>query len=161
MAFTISGLFSISVADVFSQTALLDWGTATWNLALFPDSITPDFAVAASATAYDTGVWTAAAELDDPADWPTGGPALVTSSPEGGPSEAPAAGQVRFDATDVSQVTTSITAAEGCLIYMGSIASPVVDQGLVGIDFGAPFTTTNGTFAITWDANGVFYFDVW
>jgi hypothetical protein len=157
MAWTLSGFFTQTIADIFGNTTAMDWGTATWNIALFNDTAVPDFTVTAANSAYGVGVW-AANEVDDPAPWPSGGPALVTSAPE---NEQPAAGQTRLDATDVSETGTTLVAAEGCLIYMGSLTTPVVDQGLMGIDFAAPFSTTNGTFAVTWDTNGVAYFDVW
>ena len=158
MAFGGSGFFTISIKDILESTAILDWTAGTWNVALFPNSITPDYTVTAANTAYDTGVWTAAAELDSGGDWPTGGPALASQAVD---AEQPGAGQVRLDAADVSQVNTTLTNARGCLIYMGSIGSPVVDQGLLSVDFGSDFSTTNGTFAITWDTNGVAFFDVW
>lgn len=156
MAFAGSGFFTASVADVFANTAALDWGLATWNIALFNDTAAPDFTVASASTAYGVGVW-ATNEVTG-TGWSAGGPALVTSSPE---AEQPAAGQVRLDATDVSETGTTLSAAEGCLIYMGSLTTPVADQGLIVVDFGAPYSTTAGTFAITWDTNGVAYFDVW
>lgn len=159
MAWSISGFFSQSISDILGDVAAIDWDGGTWNVALFPDTITPDFTVAAAATAYDTGVWTAAAELDDGANWPTGGPALAGRSLT---IESPGAGQVKLDATDVSQTNTTLTDARGVLLYMGSLAAPVVDQGLLAVDFGSLFSTVNGTFAITWAVtNGVAYFDVW
>lgn len=161
MAWAGSGFSSQSIMDILGNTAELDWGSGTWNVALFPNTITPDYTVTAANFAYNAGVWTAAAELDDPANWPTGGPALTWGSATALTIESPAAGQVKLDADDVSQSSTTITDARGCLIYMGSIATPVADQGLLAVDFGSLFSTTNGTFAITWDANGVAYFDVW
>ena len=156
MAFGGSGIFTASLVDLFAQTAAIDWGTATWNIALFNNTATPDFTVVSASTAYGVGVW-ATNEVTG-TNWAAGGPALVTSAPG---AEAPGAGQVRLDATDVSEASTTVTSAEGCLIYMGSLAAPVVDQGLLVVDFGAAYSTTNGTFAITWDANGVAYFDIW
>jgi hypothetical protein len=75
--------------------------------------------------------------------------------------ESPAAGQVILDATDVSETGTTLSAARGALIYAGSITTPVADQGFIVVDFGGDYTTTAGTFAITWSASGVAYFDVW
>lgn len=156
MAFGGSGFFTASIADIFGNTAAIDWGTGTWNIALFSNSATPDFTVASANTAYGVGVW-ATNEVTG-TGWSAGGPALTTSSPE---AEQPAAGQVRLDATDVSETGTTLTAARGALIYMGSLTTPVADQGLIVVDFGQDYSTTNGTFAITWDTNGVGYFDVW
>ena len=156
MAFGGSGFFTQSLVDTLDATALLTWGTATWNIALFNDTATPDFTVTAANSAYGAGVW-ATNEVTG-TGWSAGGPALVTSGPV---KESPGAGQVILDATDVSEASTTLSSAEGCLIYRGSLASPVVDQSLIVVDFGAPYSTTNGTFAVTWDSNGVAYFDVW
>jgi len=155
MAWSGSGFSTEALADLIDDTLAFAWGSVTWNVGLWPSTITPDFTASAATFAYDAGVWTAASELDDPANWPTGGPALVTSAPE---AEQPAAGQLRLDATDVSQASTTIAAARGCMIYKGSLGG---DNGLLAVDFGSDFSTTNGTFAITWDTNGVAYFDVW
>ena len=156
MAFSGSGFFTASLVDLFAQTAAIDWGTATWNIALFNNSATPDFTVASANTAYGVGVWSTNEVTGT--GWSAGGPTLTTAAPE---AEQPAAGQVRLDATDVSETGTTLSAARGCLIYMGSLATPVVDQGFVVVDFGADYSTTAGTFAVTWDANGVGYFDIW
>ncbi len=156
MAFGGSGFFTQSVADILSQTAAIDWGTVTWNIALFNDTATPDFTVTAANTAYGVGVWSTNEVTGT--GWAAGGPALVTSAPT---KESPGAGQVIMDATDVSEASTTLSSAEGCLIYMGSLAAPVVDQGLLVVDFGAAYSTTNGTFAVTWDSNGVAYLDLW
>jgi hypothetical protein len=156
MAFGGSGFFTQSLVDRLDGTAQIDWGTATWNIALFNDTATPDFTVTAANSAYGAGVW-ASNEVTG-SGWSAGGPVLVTATPV---KESPAAGQVILDATDVSETATTLDSAEGCLLYMGSLASPVVDQGLIVVDFGAAYSTTNGTFAVTWDSNGVAYFDVW
>jgi hypothetical protein len=123
-------------------------------VALFPNTITPDFTVATASFAYDAGVYTSGAELTG-GSWPAGGYTLVSPSVT---AEQPAAGQVRFDANDVSQATTTIVDARGCLLYSDTEAS---DTGLLVVDFGSAFSTTNGTFAITWDSNGIAYFDIW
>ncbi len=158
MAWSISGFFSESIADFFTNTVDWTWDAGTWNVALYDNTITPDYTVTAANCAYAVGQWVVGGEVDDPADWPAGGPALAGGSVT---KESPAAGQVKLDATDQSEVNTTLTNARGCLLYMGSLATPVVDQGLLAVDFGSLFSTTNGTFAITWDTNGVAFFDVW
>ncbi len=156
MAFGGSGFFTQSFVDLIDGTALLLWGSATWNIALFNDTATPDFTVTAANSAYGVGVW-ATNEVSG-TGWSAGGPTLVTTSPV---KESPAAGQVIMDATDVSETATTLVNAEGCLIYRGSLTTPVVDQGLIVVDFGAAYSTTNGTFAVTFDTNGVAYHDIW
>lgn len=158
MAFGGSGFFTNTLKDILENTTAFDWSAGTPTIALFPNTITPDFTVASAASAYDSGVWTAAAELSDPADWPVGGVALASPTVT---AESPAAGQVKLDADNVSQANTTLVDVRGGLIYMGDLAAPVADQGLLAVDFGSLFNTTNGTFAITWDALGVAYFDIW
>lgn len=156
MAFGGSGFFTQTIADILGNTTAMDWGAATWNIALFNNTATPDFTVTAANTAYGVGVW-ATNEVTG-TGWAAGGPTLTTATPV---KESPAAGQVILDATDVSQTGTTLSAARGALIYMGSLTTPVADQGLLVVDFGSDYSTTAGTFAITWDTNGVAYFDVW
>ncbi len=156
MAFGGSGFFTQSLVDTLDATALLTWGAATWNIALFNDTATPDFTVTAANTAYGVGVWSTNEVTGT--GWSAGGPVLATTSPV---KESPGAGQVILDATDVSETGTTLVSAEGCLLYRGSLTTPVVDQGFIVVDFGAAFSTTAGTFAVTWDSNGVGFFDVW
>lgn len=158
MAFGGSGFFTISIEDIFIDAVAFDFETGTWKLALFPNSITPDFTVARTAAMYGAGgVYTTGAELTG-GNWTAGGYTLAgtTVTPE-----SPAAGQVKLDATDVSQTGTTISAARGCLIYKDSLTTPQADQGLLVVDFGSDYSTSSGTFAITWDTNGIAYFDVW
>jgi hypothetical protein len=158
MAWTISGFFSESIEDLFTNTVAWTWDAGTWNVALFDNTITPDFTVTAANTAYAVAVWVVGNEVDNPAAWPAGGPVLAGGAVT---KELPGAGQVQLDATNQSEASTTLVNARGCLLYMGSLASPVVDQSLLAVNFGSDFSTTNGTFAITWDTNGVAYFDVW
>lgn len=158
MAFGGSGFFSQTIHDILGNTAAMDLNTDSFKVALYPNTITPDYTVTAANTAYGVGQYIAGNELDDPANWPTGGPALVSNALT---QESPAAGQVKWAANNVSQASTSITDARGCLVYDDTLTTPVADQGLLVVDFGSLFTTTNGTFAITWDSNGIAYFDVW
>lgn len=158
MAWTGSGFFTISIEDHFINAVAFNWEGGTWKVSLFPNSITPDYTAARTAIGYNTGtVWTSGNELTG-GNWTAGGYTLagMTVTPE-----SPAAGQVKLDATDVSQTGTTITNARGCLIYMDSLTTPQADQGLLAVDFGSDFSTSSGTFAITWDTNGVAYFDVW
>jgi hypothetical protein len=158
MAWTISGFFSQGQEDLHTNTVAWTWDAGTWNVALYNNSITPDYTASAANCAYAVDQWVVGNEVDDPAPWPAGGPALANGAVT---KEQPGAGQVQLDADDQSEVSTTLVNARGCLLYMGSLASPVVDQGYLAVNFGSDFSTTNGTFAITWDTNGVAFFDVW
>lgn len=67
---------------------------------------------------------------------------------------------LKFDGTDVSLSNTTLSSVEGVIGFDDTIASPV-DPLLWGTDFGTPYTTSAGTFAITWDTNGIFRFSVY
>jgi hypothetical protein len=64
---------------------------------------------------------------------------------------------VKFDATDVSVATTTLTNARCYLLYADALAG---DRAIVLINFGADYSTVAGTFAITWDAAGVWTNDL-
>lgn len=64
-----------------------------------------------------------------------------------------AAGVAKFDATDVSVATTTLTGVEGDVIWDDTIAG---DPLLVCVDFGTTYATVAGTFAVTWAAGGIF-----
>lgn len=156
MAFGGSGFFTATLKDILENTTALDWSAGTPTLALFSNSATPNFTVTSANTAYGAGVW-ASNEVTG-TGWSAGGVALDSPTVT---AESPAAGQVKLDATDVSESSTTLADARGCLIYLGDLTTPVADQGLLVVDFGADYSTTAGTFAITWHSNGVAYFDIW
>jgi hypothetical protein len=59
---------------------------------------------------------------------------------------------IKFDAADTSWANSTITARYAC-IYDDT---PAANKPFLGyVDFGADVSTTNGTFAITWDAAGI------
>lgn len=84
-----------------------------------------------------------------------GGPTLASKSS----SYDTASDQVRLDAGDVSITSSTITARHAVLVNTSpgtSATDPVLGQ----LDFGADVSTTNGTFAITWDATGIIVYDL-
>ena len=155
MAWAGSGIFTQTIADILGNTTASDLNTSTWNIALYNNSVTPAFDGASASNAFATGTWSGN-EISG-TGWASGGVALV--SPTLSVAD-PAAGQLSWDADDVSEAGTTLAAFEGCLIYDATIATPVNDLGLVAIDFTTPYTTTAGTLTITWDANGIFYLDL-
>lgn len=63
-----------------------------------------------------------------------------------------------YDATDVSETGTTLTNAEGAIIYAAGLSN----ECIVAIDFGSAYSTVAGTFAITWATlanGGIFYID--
>lgn len=58
-----------------------------------------------------------------------------------------------FDGDDVSWTSATITARYAVIYKSTGTAS--TDPLLAYIDFGTPQTSTNGTFAITWNSSGI------
>lgn len=158
MAWTTSGIFVYTIKDTLDGTDPHDLNTDTLKLALFDNTITPDYDAVSASTAYNTGQWLVAAEVDNGGgNWPAGGYTLVSPSIT---PVSPGAGQVKFDADDVSAASVTLSDFYGGLIYNTS-ATTVTNQGVCGIYFtGAPYSTTSGTLTITWDTNGIFYLDL-
>lgn len=157
MAWSGSGVFTSTIRDILDQTTAIDLNTSTFNLALYNNSVTPDFDATSANTAYGAGTWTGNEVTGT--NWSAGGVALSTPTLTGA---SPAAGQLKWDAVDVSESNTTIAAAfYGCLIYDATVSTPVNDQGLVAVYFGGTgYTTSSGTVSITWDTNGIFYIDL-
>jgi hypothetical protein len=61
-----------------------------------------------------------------------------------------------YDMADISVASTTLTSARAARIYADALAG---DNLIVGINFGADYSTSNGTFGIQWAATGVFAID--
>lgn len=147
MAITASGLYVATFVDVLDTTQLaLDLDLETHKGALFSNSITPNFT---SDTAY--GVTPYDANEVTGTNWAAGGVALTGTTFTG------ASGTATFDATDVSVASTTISNARGYLLYADALAG---NNAIVLVNFGADYSTSNGTFAITWNASGIFTIDL-
>lgn len=138
-----SGLYYPTFAAILANTAAIDLSAETYKGMLVTDSYTPNFethdlyADASSNEVYGTG-------------WAQGGVALT------GTTISYDTGKLKFDATDVSAATTTLTNAEGYIWY----ASPVGGELVVAVDFGGSYSTIAGTFAVTWHTDGVFTIDL-
>lgn len=157
MAWTDSRIFRQFVGDMCTNTAAFTLGGSdVFKAALMNNTGTPDRDVAAAASAYNTGQWTAATnEVIDSTgggtDWPAGGVSLGTET-----LTTSAGGIVMFDAPDTaSGATADIATAFGCLVYDDTLTTPVADQGVCFNYFGGSNSVTNGTFTIVWNVNGV------
>jgi hypothetical protein len=67
---------------------------------------------------------------------------------------------LKFDGTDVSLSGTTLASVRGVVGFDDTIASPV-DPLLWATTFGADYSTTSGTFAITWNASGIWRFSLY
>lgn len=149
MAVTVSGLFVATFVDALDTTQLaLDLDLETHKGALYPNSITPDFDATAANAAFAAGVFSGT-EITG-TNWATGGVALAGTTFVG------ASGTATFDATDVSVASTTISSARCYMLYADALAG---NNAIVLVNFGADYSTSNGTFAITWNASGIFTVD--
>jgi hypothetical protein len=148
MAVTVSGLFYPTWADILDTTQLaIDLDLETHKVALFSNTITPNYS---TDTAY--GVAPYNANEVSGTGWAAGGVALTGTTV----SESPT-GTLMWDATDVSAASTTLTNARCALIYADALAG---NNAIVLVDFDADYSTSNGTFGITWAAGGIFTIDL-
>lgn len=141
MAFSASGIFYLSFKDMFNNDSAIDWTADTVKVALFTNSITTPN--------YDTNTAYGAAPFN----------ANEVGSPSAGVALASQAWTIssgmKFDATDTAWGSQSISNARGCLIYDDTITTPTADPALVGVTFGADYSTTSGVLTIVWNASGI------
>lgn len=148
MAVTASGLFYPTFRDVLNATQLaINLVLTTHKVALFNNSITPNFS---TDTAYGSAPYNAN-EVSG-TGWAAGGVLLGTPTVDESPS-----GSLRWDAVDVSETGTTLTNARCALIYADALAG---DNAICLLNFGADFSTSNGTFGITFAAGGIFAIDL-
>ena len=74
----------------------------------------------------------------------------------GSPTFTIASGVATFDGTDISLATTTLTDIEGLVFFDDTISG---DPLLCAMDFGATYSTSAGTFAVTFNASGIFTID--
>lgn len=156
MAWSASGGFRQFFTDYFNNTnafwtpALPNLNLETHRVALFTNSVTPDFDCTAAASQYGAGgTWTTGNESSG-SGYTAAGSLLTTTA-----VTSVAGGITMWDADDVAWTTVTVT-AYGCLIYADSLSSPVTDQGIMAVYFGGAFTTTAGNFTIQWSASGIY-----
>lgn len=141
MTVTASGLFLPTFRDIMDTSQLtIDWDLETHKGALFSNSITPNFD---TDTAYGVSPYNAN-EITG-TNWASGGVALV------GTTVSILSGVLILDATDVSVASTTLSNARCYLLYADASAG---NEAMVLVNFGADYSTSNGTFAVTWAAGG-------
>lgn len=149
MAISGSGLYYTTFRDILGTAQLaVDLDSETTNkLALYNNTITPNFATdtAQSAAPYTSGECTGGS-------WGAGGVVLTTTA-----IDTSGTVLLRWKCADVSVATTTISAARGALIY--GLAT-TTKNAVCLIDFGADYSTSNGTFAITWTSSVVWTVDL-
>lgn len=141
-----SGLYVATFVDALDTTQLaLDLDLETHKTAMFTNTVTPNYT---TDTAYGVAPYNAN-EVTGTA-YVAGGVLLTGTTFLG------AAGNGTFDAADVSWASSTIANARMALIYADALAG---NNAIVGIDFTQDYSTNNGTFAIQWNASGIFIID--
>lgn len=152
MAITQSGLYVATWINDMIGSHAINWDLETHKCALVTNASTPNFSAAATAAKYGDAQFTEASGAGY-----TAGGALLTATTV---TESPAS-VLMFDAGDVSWANSTIAGARAALIYADAIATPNADPALVLINFGADYSTNNGTFTVQWAATGLFTWDVY
>jgi hypothetical protein len=143
---TASGAFVPQWTDILDTTQLaFDGDLETHKVAIFGSSTTPNFS---SDTAYGSSPY----DTDEKSggSWPSGGVAVTGTAFDESP-----AGSIRYDATDVSQATSTFTGGEGSLFYNDSGS----DEAIFLHDFGTTASPNNGTMEIQWATTGMIAID--
>lgn len=154
MAWSASGGFRQTFLDDLATTITLNLDLETHKVALFGNGVTPDFDAAAAAAKYGTGgTWTTGNEVSG-TGYSAGGTALTSTT-----LSAVAGGIVMWDAADTAWGSATFSNAYGALIYADALTTPVADQAILAVYFGAAYGVTAGTFTIQWDANGLLRVD--
>ncbi|MFI7532570.1 hypothetical protein [Streptosporangium sp. NPDC049376] len=144
MAWSASGLFVATHIDQWDPTNLaIDLTAEDSKVAFWGSSVTPNFD---TDTAYNTAPWNSGQSSG--AGYTAGGPTLT------GTTLAVVSGSMRFDADNVQLDNSTIT-SEGVLHYWPN----KTNRAFLAVWFGAPKETQDGTFLITWHANGIAVLD--
>jgi hypothetical protein len=156
MAWGTSAIFRAFLKDVLDNTTAVDLGTDVPKVALYNNSITPDNDVTSANSAYNVDQWGTANECYESGQWAQGGVALGSTSLDAGTADT-----VFYDAADTASGSAAdITNAYGCLVYDDTLTTPVADQGICYNYLGGANSVVNGTFTVSWHANGIFRFTV-
>lgn len=148
MAVTVSGLFVPTWLDILDTTQLaIDLDLETHKLALFTNSITPNFS---SDTAYAVSPYNA--NECSGTGYSSGGTAITTTTFTESPT-----GTLMWDAADTSWSTSTITNARAGLAYADALAG---NNAICLINFGADYSTVAGTFLVQWASGGIFTIDI-
>lgn len=145
MAITKGYVLLPTLRDIFDTTGLaFDFDLETHLGALFTDSITidPDADTAYGVAPFDAN------ETEDAGNWPAGGVALT------GTALTISSSVLKYDATDVSVASTTLTNAMGYLLYLVG----GTNDGICLVDFVSAVSTIAGTIQITWNAAGIITF---
>jgi hypothetical protein len=142
-------LFGLTAQGMIDGSTPIVWSSATIRTSLHTSAYTPNqdtnhFFSDTSNEVGTSGTYTTG-----------GGPTLGSKSS----TYDTATDQIRLDAGDFSVTGTTITARRA-VVWNDTAGASTTDPVIGWVDFGADVSTTNGTFAITWDATGIEVYDV-
>lgn len=145
MAVTASGLYYLAFRDMLQNDSATDLLADTMKIALYTNSITPNF---------DTdGAYSATNEVSG-TGYSAGGVALANDT------ITPSSGTLIYDGDDSSWTTATFSSVRAGIIYDDTITTPTADPRVCLINFGADFAVTAGTFTIQYAAGGIFAVDL-
>lgn len=145
MAWTASGLYVLTFIDLLDTTGLvINLDLTTHKVAMYNNTETPNFET-------ETG-YVATNEVSG-TNYTAGGKDLTGLAP----AVSNVAGTLKYDMGDISWASSSISNARGSKLYADAL---VGNNLIVAHNFGADYSTTNGTFTIQWNASGVFTIDL-
>lgn len=145
MAVSASGLFLPTFIDILDGTQLaVNVASDTLKCAMITNSSTPDF------DAHDHWSDLSSNEVSG-TNYTAGGASLASVTLTG------SSGTIKFDANDVSWSSSTISSARAAVIYDDTLTN---DPLICLVNFGADYSSANGTFTITWNASGIFTLDL-
>lgn len=148
MAVTVSGLFVANWIDIVDASQLaIDLSLTTNKVAMFTNTITPNFS---TDTAYNVAPYNAN-EVSG-AGYTAGGAAVASPTITESPT-----GTLMFDLADTSWTSSTITNARCALLYANALTPK---SAICLVNFGADYSTSNGTFSIVWASGGLFNIDL-
>jgi len=143
-----SGLFYPTWRDILDASQLaIDFDVETMKAALFTGSVTPDYS---ANTAYGVAPWNANEVTGT--GYTAGGNLLTGTAIDESPT-----GTLRWDANDPSWPASTITNARNMLVYADAVTG---DPAVVNVDFGAPYSTVNGTLLVQLASGGLVAIDL-
>ena len=142
MSWSGSGLYAGTLLDVLDTTQLaIDLDLETHKIALYDNTITPDFA--ATAPAYATS-----GEIVG-TGYTAGGNTTGTAPSQSG-------GIVTWDADDPQWDNSTLSGVRGAIIYADGLAG---DNPIEGVDLGQAYNTSAGTLLLTVNVAGLAQID--
>ena len=145
MAVTASGMFLPTFVDILDATQLaVNTASDTFKVGMITNSATPNF------DTHDHWADLSGQEVSG-TGYTAGGAALTSVTCAG------SSGTIKFDAADSSWTTSTISNARAAVVYDDTLGS---DPLICLVNFGADYSSANGTFTITWNASGIWTLDL-